>query len=119
MNGANIKLYKNDKLILDCTICTNPEGRIGWWDAVEGKFHDQTENLLKQAYSEPMGTQYIDTGVPYTNADHIRSMTDEELAHLMAMPYCDRRTTEECRGFHGECPACVLDWLKQLYKEEK
>lgn len=63
MSGTNIKLYKDDKLILDCTLCTNPEGRIGWWDAVDGTFHDETENILKQAYIEKTGTQWIDTGV--------------------------------------------------------
>lgn len=53
-----------------------------------------------------------------TNADHIRSMTDEEFAALWVEPFCDRRTSEQCkRIYHGDCIACVLDWLKQPYKE--
>lgn len=67
MSGTNIKLYKNDVLIHNCTLCTNPDGRIGWWDDVDGKFHDQTENLQKMAYIEPMGTQWIDTGYSPVN----------------------------------------------------
>ena len=55
-----------------------------------------------------------DTNVP-TNADHIRSMTDEELAVEIMCPYhiepemCNRTDT---------CVACCLEWLKQPYREE-
>lgn len=55
---------------------------------------------------------------PKTNADHYRSMADVELAYALSEPFCDRRTTQECKSFHGDCPACVLDWLKQPYREE-
>ena len=50
-----------------------------------------------------------------TNADHIRSMTDEELAVEIMCPYhiepemCNRTDT---------CVACCLEWLKQQYKED-
>lgn len=54
-----------------------------------------------------------------TNAQRIRAMTDEELAEFWTAPFCNRRTTRECKVvFGGDCSACVLDWLKQLYKEE-
>lgn len=61
-----------------------------------------------------------------TNADHIRSMTDEELAALLDA-FCE---TSECRTGDGAvCPFfsdCAPDhaecdwkvWLKQPYKEE-
>ena len=53
-----------------------------------------------------------------TNADHIRSMTDEELAEFWVEPVCGIRTEEECKkNFRMECAACFLDWLKQPYKE--
>jgi 1,2-phenylacetyl-CoA epoxidase PaaB subunit len=64
-----------------------------------------------------------DTDVVKTNADHIRSMTDEELArfHLLECP----RMAEvygECKyGWHDReqtCEECMLEWLKQPYKEE-
>ena len=41
---------------------------------------------------------------PVTNADHIRSMSDEELAES----FCDKRLTKKM----------WLDWLKQPYKED-
>ena len=55
-----------------------------------------------------------------SNADHIRSMTDEELAKLLL---------DGCRGSKCEdkpenewgsvnCFQCRMDWLKQPYKEE-
>lgn len=59
---------------------------------------------------------------PPTNADHIRSMTDEELAAFMdrcemsdidySKTFCDM-----CEG-QFTCDQCRLDWLKQPYKEE-
>lgn len=54
-----------------------------------------------------------------TNGDHIRAMSDKELAHIWVEPFCDRRTLAECKGFHGDCPTCVMDWLQQHYKEEE
>lgn len=59
---------------------------------------------------------------PQTNADHIRSTTDEELAKWL----CFRI---ECYGEEDPCPAhafCkpggqngMLDWLQQPYKENE
>lgn len=50
-----------------------------------------------------------------TNADRIRSMTDEELAwayayHLASCYGCEASTIEDC-------VKCMLDWLKQEEKE--
>ena len=61
-----------------------------------------------------------------TNADHIRSMTDEELAKFLA----DEVPHGDCYGCQLECSVCEGDkfdtscrnafykWLKQPYKEE-
>ena len=47
--------------------------------------------------------------VPQTNADHIRSMTDEELAEWMA----------ECNAYgEGAIASQWMPWLKQPYKED-
>jgi hypothetical protein len=52
---------------------------------------------------------------PITNADKIRSMTDDELAELMREitdPVCPpNHGYKHCRD--GECRKCWLDWLKQ------
>lgn len=59
MSETNIKIYRNDELIHDCTLCKNPEGRVGWYDAVDGTFHDRAD---EPASREPLFVQYIDTG---------------------------------------------------------
>ena len=50
---------------------------------------------------------------PFTNADRIRAMSDEELAEAFAMQCAGR----VCKGipFDGknECVKCWLDWLQQ------
>lgn len=49
-----------------------------------------------------------------TNGDRLRSMSDEELAAFTQEPFCDKRTTKECKiTYSGVCYQCVLDWLKQ------
>ncbi len=56
---------------------------------------------------------------PPTNADRIRSMTDEELARwLVDATVCERVCGEDeyCHG--NECVKRVTDWLKQPAKEE-
>ena len=52
-----------------------------------------------------------------TNADKIRSMTDEELAEMVSMKVCRivKPDGKDCtNGFYfGKCDKCVLKWLKQ------
>ena len=49
-----------------------------------------------------------------TQADRIRSMSDEELAKFIHEPFCDNRTHEECTfSYCGDCYQCSLDWLRQ------
>ncbi len=60
------------------------------------------------------------TRKPITNADRIRSMTDEEMANEFsgqcpAVFGGTRMSGEDCAGFES-CQDCWLDWLKQ--KEE-
>ena len=49
-----------------------------------------------------------------TNADHIRSMTDEELAKSITDDLCDR-VCHSPLSCDGNCEIQVLDWLKQEY----
>ena len=55
---------------------------------------------------------------PITNADRIRSMTDEELAKWISeeyyVPHCP--TGDGCPddlGDHGGCNVCWMKWLKE------
>ena len=51
-----------------------------------------------------------------SNADRIRSMSDEELADWLGV-YCNGQTAQEvgkpCVSYMGSCEECWLDWLKQ------
>ena len=52
-----------------------------------------------------------------TNADHIRSMTDEELARFL-----DDSNSQGCvcptKDCEATCTQCIENWLKQPYEEE-
>lgn len=53
---------------------------------------------------------------PHTNADRIRSMTDEELAYMLVdIGECDRRCPaklDDCIFSDSSCRSAWLDWLK-------
>lgn len=51
---------------------------------------------------------------PKTNADMIRSMSDEELACFILEVGCPDHTV--CSG---NCKVCRKEWLKSPHKEEK
>lgn len=58
------------------------------------------------------------TNMPQTNADRIRSMTDEELADLInrEISYC-APTSGDCEKTSNDCKACWLDWLQRPAEE--
>ena len=56
---------------------------------------------------------------PVTNADHIRSMTDEELMHWCNHTCPPNDKWKSCDGGDfDECENCWLNWLRQPYKED-
>lgn len=54
-----------------------------------------------------------ETNKTITNADYIRSMSNEELAMVIMCPYgiAPDSCIENC-----DCLSCCLDWLRQDYK---
>ena len=50
---------------------------------------------------------------PYSNAEHIRNMSDDELAEFL----CGYMTCHHCK-FAAWDGCQVKDWLKQPYKED-
>lgn len=56
--------------------------------------------------------------VPQTNADRIRSMTDEELAEVLFGSCIEHMGVEECSHPEKACKSCVLDWLKAESEEK-
>ena len=57
-------------------------------------------------------------GKPMTNADRIRSMTDEELAELIDRETDSCAPTGDCEKMSRDCKACWLEWLQQPAREE-
>ena len=55
--------------------------------------------------------------VGITNADKIRSMSDEELAQKFNGGCPPIRLNDEVCMVHKTCTQCWLDWLKLPYKE--
>ena len=55
--------------------------------------------------------------IQMTNADRIRSMTDEELANIIECPYGNPYFDEHlpCKG---SCHDCLLIWLQQPAEED-
>ena len=53
-----------------------------------------------------------------TNGDRIRSMTDEELAHILG-DKCICPPAKECAESYGNCDSCWLKWLRQPAEAEK
>lgn len=63
------------------------------------------------------------TPKPKTNADRIRSMTDEELAEAFSSISCCYEKAQDCMKYSDgkggrNCKKCWLDWLKQEASEE-
>ena len=54
---------------------------------------------------------------PQTNADRIRSMTDEELAEVLFGSCIEQMGVEECSHPEEACKSCVLDWLRAESEE--
>ena len=50
--------------------------------------------------------------IPMTNADRIRSMSDEELAKILG-DKCICPPIRKCAKTIGECDACWLKWFQQ------
>lgn len=64
-----------------------------------------------------IGAFLRDQKKPQTNADRIRSMTDEELAEVLFGSCIEHMGVEECSHPEKACKSCVLDWLKAESEE--
>ena len=77
------------------------------------------ENAEKHGLPERYEADVKDTLTekPQTNADRIRSMTDEELAEVLFGSCIEHMGVEECSHPEEACKSCVLDWLKAESEE--
>lgn len=77
------------------------------------------ENAEKHGLPERYEADEKDTPAekPHTNADRIRSMTDEELAEVLFGCCIEHMGVEECSHPEEACKSCVLDWLRAESEE--
>ena len=80
---------------------------------------EQRLEAIDTAQAALRGQEHIreDTNVT-TNADHIRSMTDEELGSVLFGALSANICPNGCDNCDGDCDKHTLDWLKQPYKED-
>ena len=99
------------------SLCKHPEEVCCSMTLYHGKVYCDNTNGFCQLHDEPP---------PETNADHIRSMTDEELADYMSEhsidDFCYIICGGECKAVatfnktSGQrCREIVSNWLKQPY----
>ena len=78
------------------------------------------DNGKCQKFSDDQYTAWCDFDqcefITPSNADHIRSMTDEELAVTIMCPREISSTMIVCP--YKTCRECALEWLKQPHKED-
>lgn len=94
----------------------NPYYSIKWLDEYSGTYYigygsyriDYVRDWLSKCFE-------IAEEQPKTNAEYIRSMSDEELANLIAYGKGCLLKAPHCMS--GNCHVCYLNWLKQPYKE--
>jgi hypothetical protein len=60
--------------------------------------------------------------IPITNADRLRSFTDEEMAeyideHCAEAMWCNVPPEDNCPE-HNTCVLCILDWLRKEWKDD-
>ena len=90
------------------------DGIISSWGVLSGA---PTAGVLPEVRKEYLRGEW--KLMPMTNADRIRTMTDEELAEFINhFNICDNRTGDECKiSYCGVCEVCVLDWLREPMEE--
>lgn len=81
-----------------------------WLHDFKGK-KNYRKTIAWMPLPEPYST---DTQKPQTNADRIRSMTDDELAQTLFASCLEIMKLEECTNTDncGVCKRCVLEWLQ-------
>jgi len=93
--------------------------RIEAINLAQSALREKAEREKGCEYCNPNPYGHGEAIKPLTNADRIRSMSDEELAEwLVDANMCERVCTEEDYCGCDVCVNRVTDWLKQPAKEE-
>lgn len=83
----------------------------------EYRLHFKTDNREYYMLMQSTARRCVD-GSHMTNADHIRSMSDEEMAETFIKGDCiGCPILYECDPY-GDCKPQILNWLKQPFEGE-
>lgn len=95
------------------------------WVSFDGKDCSGCKHLNERGYCEFTGCiipctvrATIPEEKPLTNADRIRSMTDEDLAIEMTAKGGCPHDCEEPENMDTDCVKCWLDWLRRQEENE-
>lgn len=71
---------------------------------------DMAKTVLNYTFKGKTLKEWADSvSKPKTNADRIRSMSDEELANIICCQ--NNKSGEDC--YEADCIECTLDWLRE------
>ena len=119
---AAVADLKKDSHCLQCKYHRSNNGDcIGVSMCGKGRPEWEWRGVVKEDKAFVRDCQYF---LEKTNADHIRSMTDDELANEFGgwerfVPTCPRKAPHCKMADLGEdCTKCFLEWLKLPFKEE-
>lgn len=123
---------KDHEMSFDCKLYVNgsayeysnfkvdpPRVDDGWYLVKDGMTYRVDVPIAKMRFTKSINILTGEVHYP-SNADRIRSMSDEELADWLGV-YCNGKTAQEvgkpCVSDMGSCEECWLDWLRQEAKE--
>lgn len=61
--AITIRIYHGDTLIHEFIHCKNSEGRFGWYDTVDEKFYDITDEVVAEWDRNLAREHFIDLGI--------------------------------------------------------
>ena len=93
---------------ITCPVCEG-RGYVSWINNTETSC-----GSVSKTCPHCNGTRWVE--VDFTNADHIRSMTDEELAEFLDSVYC-HGWSKGANNIFDDDPY-YHDWIKQPYREK-
>lgn len=90
---------------------------------LQEKTDGESVSVVGYAQTAKKGCVKVLIGKPeaaMTNADKVRSMSDEELVQfMMSDPPCDALYAQSCALHNGNCEECVRDWLQAFVEGEQ
>lgn len=75
--------------------------------------HREATELLKISQRHDPQAHIVEEEYHFTNADHIRAMSNDDLAYWIMCPY----DSPCCDGTEHNCIECTKEWLQQPAEE--